>query len=75
MSLDFPNPEIFARQIEAAVQKGFTYLEAIVNYCTERQIDTADIAPYLSEKMVMGLRKEAQDLHFLKRGAELPLDE
>lgn len=73
MPIDILSPELFARQIEATVQQGNTYLEAITEFCTTRQIEPEEIVGYLSEKMIMHLRREGQDLHFLARTSELPL--
>lgn len=73
MPIEILSPEIFARQIENMVQQGSSYLEAVVEFCTSRQIEPEEIVEYLSEKMIMHLRQEGQDLHFLTRTTGLLL--
>lgn len=71
------NPEAFAKYIERVVQNsGMTYMEAVIDFCETRQIDTDQIAPFISDKIKRALQREGQALHLLpKDTAELPLDQ
>jgi hypothetical protein len=69
-------PEVFAAQIERLVSKGMSYLEAVVAFCDDRQIEPEQIAPFISDKIKTNLQQEGVALHLLPKSsntAVLPL--
>lgn len=74
--LNISNPEVFAKHIEDVVQNsGMSYMDAILDFCHKREIDPADIAPFISAKMKAALSREGQALHLLKRSTTASLEE
>lgn len=71
-------PEAFAKHIEYLVSsKGMTYLDALVTFCEERQIEPDQIAPFISDKIKTNLQREGIALHLLPKTsntAVLPLE-
>lgn len=66
MALTISNPEAFARLIERRVEHtNCSYMEAVLAFCEERQLEPELIVPYLNDKMKLAIGKEARGLHLL----------
>lgn len=67
---------MFATHIERQVREHhMSYLDAIIHFCNERQLEPEAIVPYLSDKMKTAMRREGQNLHLLRKRRELPFDD
>lgn len=74
MSLTVNSPEAFAKHIEEQVtKKRMTYMDAILTFCADRELEPEAIVPFISAKMKGALEHEGIALHFLKKRNELPL--
>jgi hypothetical protein len=49
------------------VEKGLSYLDAVIYFCEQRNIEPDIIAPLLSDRIKSELASDAQRLHFLPR--------
>lgn len=75
MPLSTSSAEKFAQHIEKLVQlHGHSYMEAVVEFCEERELEPESIVPYLSDKIKRAIAVEAMGLHLLSKSAELPFD-
>jgi len=66
----------FSSDVEKLVKIGnLTYIEAIVHYCEENNIDVTSVSKLVSKPLKERLKCEAIELNFLKRNsrAKLPL--
>ncbi len=76
MALTVSSGETFAIHIEHAVAaRKLGYMEAVVEYCNERDLEPETIVPFLSDKIKHAIAVEAHRLHLLHPSAELPFDE
>jgi hypothetical protein len=67
-------PKKFAMKIEDAVKNGAgTYMDAILDYCSEHQMEPDAIAPLISKPLKEKLEADARKLNFLPRVATLPI--
>ena len=76
ISEKFISKEKFAEEIEALVLKTkMNYIDAIVEYCTENEIELETVNKLVSKPLKEKIKYEAQELNFLKRSsrAKLPL--
>jgi hypothetical protein len=75
MDVVVPTPEKFVEEIEDLVyEKDISYMEAIVEWCTRRGVDT-DFAGTLVKKAPLlksRVQKEAEALNFLPKTERLP---
>jgi hypothetical protein len=68
------NAEKLAQAIEyLVITKRMTYLDAVIYYCTEKNIEPALIADTLGDKIRGELANDAQRLHFIPKFDQLPL--
>ena len=68
------NAEKLAQTIERLViAKRMSYLEAVIYYCTEKNIEPELIAGTLGDKIRGELANDAQRLHFIPKFDQLPL--
>ena len=68
------NAEKLAQTIEQLViAKRMTYLDAVIYYCSEKNIEPELIAGSLGDKIRGELANDAQRLHFISRFNQLPL--
>ena len=68
------NAEKLAQTIEQLViAKRMTYLDAVIYYCAEKNIEPELIAGSLGDKIRGELANAAQRLHFISRFDQLPL--
>lgn len=65
----------FSQHIESvAISRKIGCLEAIMEYCAERDLEPATIAGMITPSLKDKIRVEAEDLHLIKRTSEtLPL--
>ena len=66
--------ETLAQTIERLViAKRMSYLDAVIYYCAEKNIDPELIADNLGDKIRGELANDAQRLHFIPKFNQLPL--
>ena len=58
---------------ELVATKNITYMEAIVEYAHNIDVEIESIAKMLNQSIKDKIEKEAQDLNMLKKTARLPL--
>jgi hypothetical protein len=67
------NSKEFYNIIEKIVkEKKITYMDAIIWYCDENEIDLSTIRPIVSKNLKSKISIEAQDLNFLPKQGKLP---
>ncbi|WDS61143.1 late promoter transcription accessory protein [Synechococcus phage S-BM3] len=73
----FMTQQRFSKDIEQLVhnEKDFNYIDAVVFYCEENEIEIEKVSKLISKPLKEKLRCEALDLNFLKKTsrAKLPL--
>ena len=74
----FLTPTKFSAEIERLVLKSeglITYIEAVVTYCQENEIEVETVAKLISTPLKERLRHEAQCLNYMKQSSKgvLPL--
>jgi len=63
-----------SQEIEKLVSKTKDgYIQAILTFCEERNIDPSYIAKHLSKPMVEKIKAEGQSLNLLPKSSRLPL--
>ena len=69
------NSKEFSLQIEKIVQerKGISYMDAILRYCEENEIDPSTVAPMLTKALKDKVTIEAQNLNYIPKTGQLPL--
>jgi hypothetical protein len=61
------NSKEFSLKIESIVkEKRITYMEAVVWYCEQNDIDTGTVSPLISKTLKEKIKLEAVDLRMLK---------
>lgn len=71
---EFSNPEDFSIFIEReAKRKGIRYLETLMEYCENKDIDPSAVAKSITPSLKQKLQAEAEDLNLLKtKSKKLP---
>lgn len=73
----FMTQEKFSKDVEQLVHKerDFNYIDAIVYYCEENEIEIERVSKLISKPLKEKIRCEAIDLNFLKKTsrAKLPI--
>ena len=74
----FLTPTKFSQEIERLVKKSeglITYIEAVVTYCQENEIELETVPKLVSKPLKERLRHEAQRLNYMKQSSKgvLPL--
>jgi hypothetical protein len=69
------NSKEFSLQIEKIVQerKGISYMDAILRYCEENEIDPSTVAPMLTKALKDKVTIEAQNLNYIPKTGQLPV--
>ena len=69
------NSKEFSLQIEKIVQerKGISYMDAILRYCEENEIDPSTVAPMLTKALKDKVTIEAQNLNYIPKTGQLPI--
>ena len=74
----FLTPTKFSQEIERLVKRSnglITYIEAVVTYCQENEIELETVPKLISKPLKERLRHEAQRLNYMKQSSKgvLPL--
>lgn len=66
---------VFSMDIESRVRGGSTYLEAILEFCEENDVEMMAITNLVKKSEVIKSKLEAEcmDLNLLEKSAKLPL--
>jgi|TARA_R110000823_G_C15826043_1_gene489779 hypothetical protein len=68
------NSKEFYQTIEGVVkEKKISYMDAVVWYCDENDIDTATVGPLVSKNLKDKISIEAQTLNWLPKTGKLPI--
>ena len=69
------NSKEFSLQIEKIVQerKGISYMDAILRYCEENELDPGTVPPMLTKALKDKITIEAQNLNYIPKTGQLPL--
>jgi hypothetical protein len=69
------NSKEFSLQIEKIVQerKGISYMDAILRYCEENELDPGTVAPMITKTLKDKITIEAQNLNYLPKTGPLPV--
>ena len=67
-------PKQFALTIEKrASKKRLTHMEAVLDYCSEKEIEPDQITHLINRALKDKIKMNAQDLNFLPKTATLPI--
>jgi len=70
----FRSPNEFSMFIDEAVVKyKYTYMEAVINYCNEMDIDVDSIGPLINQKLREKIQLEAEQSNLMKPRGHLPV--
>ncbi len=67
---NFLTPTKFSQEIERLVKKSnglITYIEAVVTYCQENEIELETVSKLISKPLKERLRHEAERLNYMKK--------
>jgi hypothetical protein len=69
------NSKEFSLKIEKIVQekKGISYMDAVLKYCEENDIDPSTVAPMLTKVLKDKITLEAQNLNYIPKTGQLPV--
>lgn len=68
LETNFLSKDRFAAEVEALVLKTkMNYIDAIVEYCTQHNIELESVSKLISKPLKEKLRYDAQELNFLKK--------
>jgi len=74
--MDLMNSKKFGLIIEGIVkEKKIPYLDAVVKYCDENEIDTATVGPLINKQLKEKIQREAEKLNLVEKSstAVLPI--
>jgi hypothetical protein len=70
----FRSPNEFSLYIEEKViREKIGYMDAIINYCGEIDIEIDSISKLINQSLKDKIRLEAEEFNYLKKKAKLPL--
>lgn len=70
----FRSPNEFAMYIDEIVSKSkFTYMEAVINYCNEMEIEVDSIGSLINQKLREKIQIEAEQANMMKPRGQLPI--
>lgn len=70
----FRSPNEFAIYIDELVARTkFTYMEAVINYCNEMDIEVDSIGSLINQKLKEKIQIEAEQANMMKPRGQLPL--
>lgn len=69
------NSKEFSLKIEQIVQerKGISYMDAVLRYCEDNDIDPGTVAPMLTKALKDKITVEAQNLNYIPKTGQLPV--
>lgn len=70
----FRSPNEFSIFIDEMVNKTkVTYMDAVINYCNEMEIDIESIGPLINQKLRDKIQMEAEQANMIKPRGHLPI--
>lgn len=70
----FRSPNEFSMFIDETVSKlRCTYMDAVINYCNEMDIDVESIGPLINQKLREKIQIEAEQTNMMKPRGHLPV--
>lgn len=70
----FRSPTEFGQYIDEMVSRlKITYMDAVINYCNEVDIDIDSIGPLINQKLREKIQMEAEQANMIKPRGHLPL--
>jgi hypothetical protein len=70
----FRSPNEFSLHIEERVfREKIGYMDAVIQYCTEVDIDIESISKLINQSLKDRIQTEAEDQNYLKKRGKLPL--
>lgn len=70
----FRSPNEFSIYIDEMVNKmSITYMEAVINYCSEVDIDIDAVGPLINQKLKEKIQMEAEQSNLMKPRGHLPV--
>ena len=70
----FRSPNEFSLHIEERVfREKIGYMDAVIKYCTEVDIDIESISKLINQSLKDKIQTEAEDQNYLKKRGKLPL--
>ena len=76
MTTEFLTKAVFTSAVEKAVlDKKMSYMDAVVKYCGDNDIDTASVGPLVNKVLKEKIKEEAENLNLVEKSstAILPL--
>lgn len=71
---EFTNPTEFSMHIEKeAIRRKIGYMESLLEYCKQRDIDTSAMHGLISSSLKDKIRAEAEQMNLLKKTSKLPV--
>jgi hypothetical protein len=70
----FRSPTEFSYFIDEQVSNlKITYMDAVINYCNEKDIDVDSIGPLINQKLREKIQMEAEQANMIKPRGHLPI--
>lgn len=70
----FRSPNEFGMYIDEVVSKrSVSYMDAIINYCSEVDIDIESVGPLINQKLKEKIQVEAEQSNLIKPRGHLPV--
>ena len=70
----FLNKNKFSKMVEQIVhEKRLSYIEAVINICTENNLEVEDVSKYITSIVKDKIEAEARSLNFLPKQNTLPI--
>lgn len=70
----FRSPTEFSQYIDEMVTKlKISYMDAVINYCNEKEIDIESIGPLINQKLKEKIQVEAEQANMIKPRGHLPV--
>lgn len=70
----FRSPNEFSIYIDEQVaSKSISYMDAVINYCNEKDIDVDSIGPLINQKLREKIQLEAENANMIKPRGHLPV--
>lgn len=73
MDTEFLTEETFLLKIEEMVSGGMNYMEAVLHFCEENEVDVEDVRSLIGKSLAERLRVDAIDNGYFKKQAKLPI--